>query len=368
MANKVSQRAVRSKHELQKAESDALFHSIGEGAIVTDETGRISKINKAARKLLGFNERELLGEWYPGAIVAEDEDGQPIPNIERPMTKVFLSGETVNAKVYFRRKDNTRIAVQLNVSPLLLDGVPIGAIEVFRDITKDLELEKAKDEFISLASHQLRTPATGVKQYLGMILEGYAGKITQQQITMLKRAYDSNERQINIVNDLLRVARVDAGKVRIRKESIDIIQLTKDIVDEQSHKFKALNQHIVIRYKEKALYVPIDTQRMRMVIDNVIDNASKYTFQDKQITVSIFQKGDFAVLEVEDEGVGIRQKDLSKIFQKFSRSHNILSLSVGGTGLGLYWAKKIVNLHGGTITVSSIVDRGSCFKITIPMH
>lgn len=350
----------------KKAESDALFLSIGEGAIVTDEQGKISRINQAALDILGYEAHELIGKWYPSAVVAEDENYQVIPNIDRPITNVFLTGKTISTRVNYRRKDGSRITVYLTVSPVILDGEPIGAIEVFRNITREVELEKAKDEFISLASHQLRTPASAVKQYAGLMVQGYVGPLTDEQLMIAQTIYDCNERQLTIVNDLLRVAQVDAGKVKISLAEVNITRVIKEIIDEQASKFAMRQQKVIYQPASSAIKVRVDPQLMRMVIENIIDNASKYTPDHKTIEVRVQVKKDAVTIAIKDEGVGIDKKDIEQVFQKFSRLPNPLSSSVGGTGLGLYWAKKIVDLHGGQIKVSSKPNEGTTFTIYIP--
>ncbi|MBA3758113.1 PAS domain S-box protein [Candidatus Saccharibacteria bacterium] len=229
-------------------------------------------------------------------------------------------------------------------------------------------LNNAKDEFISLASHQLRTPATGVKQFIGMLLENYFGELTEDQRTMLDYAYESNERQLEVINDLLKVAQVDAGKVVLAKEKHDISDMLEDIMQEQRAQFAKRKQRVVLDRPTEAIFAPVDVRRMRMVVENLIDNASKYTPEGKRITVSINQtkSGEFVTIKVKDEGVGIAEEDISKLFQKFSRLDNPLSIQVGGTGIGLYWAKKIVDLHGGNITIKSISGEGSTFIVKIP--
>ena len=349
-----------------KAESEALFTSIGEGAIVTDKHGNVSRINLAALDILGCTAAEVMGKWYPNVIRAEYEDGTAIPNLDRPITRVFLTGKVVKDRLYYRRKNNTRITVDLNVAPVLIDGHPSGAIEVFRDVTQEVALEKAKDEFISLASHQLRTPATGVKQYASMLIEGYAGKLKPAQMAMLHSIYDSNERQITIVNDLLKVAHVDAGQVMIEKKTADIIQLLQDVINEQQHKFTARHQKIIFTHDDDSLQAFLDTKNIRMVFENIIDNASKYTPENKTITIAVSRLPRKVDVVIQDEGVGIEAKDIPKVFQKFSRVNNPLSILVGGTGLGLYWAKKIVVLHGGTIKVKSVLEHGTTFTVSIP--
>lgn len=227
-------------------------------------------------------------------------------------------------------------------------------------------LNKAKDEFISLASHQLRTPATGVKQFIGMVLEGYAGDISPEARTFLEKAYESNDRQIAIINDLLQVAQIDAGKVSLHIQPTNINDIIQSVIQEQQSKFDERRQTIHYSPAKRPLNALADPERLRMVLDNLIDNASKYTPEGKSITIAASGKNDTVVITVQDEGVGIDPIDHDKIFLKFTRLDNPLSNHVGGSGLGLYWVRKIIALHGGTVTVNSTVGEGATFTVSLP--
>lgn len=229
-----------------------------------------------------------------------------------------------------------------------------------------MALNQAKDEFISLASHQLRTPATGVKQYLAMLLQGYAGDLTPGQEMFVQTAYESNERQIRIVNDLLQVARIDAGKVQLHRSSTDVVRLVKNVLNEQASKFAERQQTVYFVAKTPQLKASIDADRIRMALDNILDNACKYTEPGKSIRVSVRGTEKTVSLIVKDQGVGMGQADVETIFHKFSRLNNPLSAASEGSGLGLYWADKIVGLHQGTIKVKSVPGEGTTFTITLP--
>ncbi len=352
----------------EQAKAAALFSSIGEGAIVTDAAGRISDVNPVAAQLLGYEESELVGAWFPSIIVAEDGGGNVLSNLDRPITRAFMSGTSVTARTYYRRKNGSRMPVSLTVSPVKLHNKPVGAIEVFRDISRELALEQAKDDFISIASHQLRTPATGVKQYVGMVLEGYVGEMTDKQKTLLTKAYESNERQLKIIDDLLKVARIDAGHIALHLTDIDIVQLVQDVLYEQVTKVKAKNQKLKFSHDDEKIMLQADAARLRMVLENMIDNASKYTLEGKTITARVKRQSRTVTIAIEDEGIGIAKKDISKIFRKFTRLDKEQPLTADGSGLGLYWAKKIISLHGGTIAVSSQPQKGSVFIVKLPLR
>lgn len=355
-----------ARNEYRRAESDALFLSIGEGAILTDQLGNISRINNEALRILGYKTEEVVGRWYPDIVVVEDEHEKIIENIDRPITEVFMTGKTVFRRAFFYRKDGTKVAVALTVSPVLVNKKPIGAIEVFRDITEELRLDKARDEFIALASHQLRTPATGVKQYAGILLQGYAGKLSDEQMVMVKTIYESNERQITIINELLRIAQLDAGQITLKKEKTDITQLIREIIKEHDAVLQSRSQIITINCPDTPLLADIDTAHMRMALENIIDNSSKYTPPNKKIFISTSRVASGVKVEVKDQGVGMDNKEIDQIFDKFVRLDNPLSTKVGGTGLGLYWVKKILDLHGAKLIVKSARGKGSTFTITIP--
>lgn len=229
-----------------------------------------------------------------------------------------------------------------------------------------IELNRAKDEFISLASHQLRTPATGVKQYLGMVLEGFVGQLTDAQRNILEKAQESNERQLSIVSDLLKVAQVDAGKVRLRKTNVNMMNLIRDVMKEQHSIFEARKQKVVFEPSKPDVELFVDEDTIRMVVENIINNASKYSGENKTVTIKTSETNEEMQIIVIDNGVGIKQQDQTKLFEKFSRIDNPLSTQVGGTGLGLYWAKKIVDLHNGDITFMSQVNEGTQFTIHLP--
>jgi len=230
-----------------------------------------------------------------------------------------------------------------------------------------IEINRSKDEFIALASHQLRTPATAVKQYVGMILEGYAGDLTPEQNKFLQSAYESNERQIQVVNDILRVAKLDLKKITLKRAETDISKLMESILNDMASLMENRDQILKYDVPKEPVSAFIDTEYIRMAIGNIVDNASKYTPPGKTITaiVTAVPAGRILV-SIHDEGVGIAKEDTDKLFKKFSRIHNPLSVKVGGTGLGLYWSKEVVHLHGGSIDVESELGIGTTFKVFLP--
>jgi len=227
-------------------------------------------------------------------------------------------------------------------------------------------LSDAKDEFVSLASHQLRTPATAVKQYLSMLDQGYAGKLTEEQTSMLGVAYKNNERQLEIIEDLLRVAKVDSGKVYKEVSLCDIASLIESVIEELSVLFKSRKQVVVFEKPKISINAYIDPKLMRMVFENLLDNAGKYSQENTTVDITIHKDKKYVIITITDHGVGIRKIDQPKLYKKFSRINNPLSIAVPGTGLGLYWVEKIIELHQGEIKVTSKINKGTSFAIYLP--
>jgi signal transduction histidine kinase len=230
---------------------------------------------------------------------------------------------------------------------------------------KERDVQNAKDELLSLASHQLRTPATGVKQYMGMVLQGYAGDITPQQKEFLEKAYESNERQLHIINDILHLAKLDAGRIVLSKTNFDMSELLLSVLDEQTQSAQEGGITVIKRIPKK-LDAYADAHMMRMIVENLVSNAIKYTNPEGKVTVALKSTKEGVVLTVRDTGVGIDDNDLDKLFKQFSRVANERSHLVSGTGVGLYLVKNLIELHGGTIDVVSHVGKGTTFTLALP--
>lgn len=257
---------------------------------------------------------------------------------------------------------------------ILSDGEPVlnraGKVTkvygTVHDITDLKQLDIARKDFVAIASHQLRTPASSVKQYIGMLLGGYAGTMTETQAKMLQTAYESNERQIIIVNDLLYVAQLDSGNLHMKPEIIDLVSLLHGIIEELMPQYMASEQSITFNTRFRHLYCKVDPSLIRMVIENIVDNARKYSQPETQIAISLSHTNNQIRIAIADSGVGMSADDTKKLFQKFTRIDNPLSSIAGGSGLGLYLAYKLVAMHGGKIKVTSRLGKGSTFTILLP--
>lgn len=349
--------------EKSKLRYKAIFDSNTIGICIIDAEGKIHEVNDRFLNMLGYSRRAVEGKMLWDAIT-------PLQyrKTDKAKLKSLLRSEEARPweKEYIR-KDGKRTPVLVGL--VKIPGPEDLFVKFAIDTTQEhnlLQLNQAKDEFISLASHQLRTPATGVKQFLGMLLQGFVEELSSRHKDLLQLAYESNERQIQIIDDLLKVARVDAGRVSLDKENTDLVDMINGIIEEQRSNFSKRNQKIRLSASKEKIVAKVDKQKIRMVLENIIDNAGKYTYPNKTITITLRELKDSVIIKVADQGVGIPEADLGKIFNKFSRLNNKLSVAAGGTGLGLHWAKRIVDLHKGQIKIKSEVDKGSEFTVILP--
>lgn len=256
------------------------------------------------------------------------------------------------------------------LASIVLAGVVwllISSREFLLNRQKQQEVQSAKDDLLSLASHQLRTPATVVKQYVGMLLQGYGGELTQKQTGMLKHAYDSNERQLLIINQLLYVARLDAGRITLHNEKTDIRELLDQVFHEQLVESRQRHQKLFYRQPKKPVVAEVDPQYFHMAIDNLVSNAVKYTPEKGSITLAVRKSANEVQVSVQDNGIGIDEERQKMIFDKFTRLENEMAADVSGSGIGLYLTDQIVNLQGGHIEVKSTPGNGSTFTVHVPL-
>ncbi len=351
----------------QQAEAEALFTSIGDGAISTDEFGRITRVNPAAQYLLGYDAAELLGAWFPRRITAVTFDESPVNLIDRPITKAFLTGKPISEKLYYRRKNGQKLPVAVTVSPILLNGKPLGAIEVFRDITLEQEVDRMKSEFISLASHQLRTPLSAIKTYTHMLYDGYMGELNTAQKKSLNTVIGASNRMNELISTLLNITRMESGTIAVTPKSVRIDSVADDVVKELSLMASSKAIKLAVNVKPKTgISLTTDALILKEVLTNLVSNAIKYTPEKGRVNVSLYTEQGNVVAEIRDSGWGIPKFSQDQIFSKFFRAHNIVKRETTGTGLGLYLVKGLIDALGGRIWFTSEEGKGTSFFFSLP--
>jgi PAS domain S-box-containing protein len=371
--------AEKQKIESQHAKDKALLLSVGDGLIVTDEHGVVELINPAGEELLQWSAADIVGKRMADVVALYNAHDQLLTAEHRPVYRtLFERKKSLVVHGKYLKKDGTKLPVVITTSPIVVGTKILGAVEVFRDVTKEEQIDKAKTEFISLASHQLRTPLSTINWYCEMLLAGDAGPLTKEQRDFLTEAYQGGRRLVGLVNALLNVSRIEAGSFAVDPEEVDLIKLIKSVITE-SQPLAKNKQLTVTLQKEKIPVLMLDSHLTLMIVQNLLTNALKYTPRQGSVKVSveIVKKGaqlagkkvhhDAVMLQVKDSGIGIPTQQQADIFQKMFRADNARKSDTEGTGLGLYMIKSLIEHSNGSIWFESKEGKGTTFFVLLPL-
>lgn len=359
--------AAKRQIEYEKVKDDAILESIGEGLIAVNNKKKIINVNRAAVKMLGWEPHELIGQPIH-VLPIETESGKVIPTKNRPTNIALKTGKTVSSTFYFHKKNGKKFPIAINVTPIRLGKKIIGAVDIFRDITKEAEINRAKSEFVSLASHQLRTPLGISKWYLEAIVkEKFFLNAPKTSKTYLNEVYVSIERLIDLVSDLLSVSRIDQGRIKDTPKLVDVSLIIERVTSEVNILAKKENITIEQRISPRIPPICIDPLRLQEVLENLITNAINYSKPGGKIIVFLNTDKKNLILSVQDNGIGISVEDKAQLFTRFFRAANAITKNPEGSGLGLYVIKSYVHAWGGKVTVQSMPGLGSTFIVTLPL-
>jgi PAS domain S-box-containing protein len=355
-----------------KAKDEALFANIGDGIVSTNQDGVITMVNDSALNMLGYSREEIVNKPVTGAFELVDEHDSSISLSERPMVLALSTGLKTKTPLgktyYYLRKDGTKFPANITVTPFVLNGKIVGVVEVFRDVTLEKEIDRMKSEFVSLASHQLRTPLSTIGWYAEMLLSGDAGKLNAEQKTFLDEIYKGNQRMVELVNSLLNVSRIELGTFSVDPEMADVKEIAETVFDELKPQILQKQLEITKSYDPKLGKISLDTKLFRIVLQNLLTNAIKYTPEKAKVGIAIKKRKEDILFSVSDTGYGIPKKDQEKIFTKMFRADNVKAKDTSGTGLGLYIIKSIIEqASGGKVWFESEENKGTTFYFTLPL-
>ncbi len=328
-----------------------------DGILVFDEENRLSLANLQIEKFFGARREDVIGKTILGL--------NQVLSL-RPLVSFLRTEIKKVVKKNLEIKEN--FILEITMIPMASGEENIGTLVVLRDITREKFIDRAKSEFVTLAAHQLRTPASAVKWALQTLLEGDIGDLNKKQKELIKETYETNDKAIKLVTDLLNVAQIEEGKYLSDMALSDIKEVIQSLIDDRRKEIEQKKLNFEFKKpKEQLPKVMIDTIKMKIAIGNILNNAIKYTPSGGRIIISL--KGNEKEIEIQiiDTGLGILQYEQEKVFTKFFRGVNIKKIDTEGTGLGLYIAKNIVEAHGGRIWFESEEDRGTTFYLTIPV-
>lgn len=349
---------LRQREENEKEKTLAIITHLVDGLVFFDAFDRVSLVNP--RLELFFNLGRGDAQKFAGRKFS---DFIKIPALS-PLADVLGAAlKDISREEIIIDKNK---AFEVSVSAVSGQRGKIGTILIIHDISREKMVEKMKTEFVSIAAHQLRTPISAIKWTLRMLLDGDLGAINEEQREFLDKTYKSNERMINLINDLLNVTRIEEGRYLYNMEIADVGNVVASLISGYEDIARRKNLKMIFEKSPVPPPVKVDLEKIKLVISNLIENALKYTPASGKISISVNEDNGGVAVRVRDTGIGIPSDQQDRIFTKYFRSPNAVKAETEGTGLGLFIAKNIVEGHGGQIGFSSEDGKGSSFYFTLP--
>ncbi|MEA2113397.1 MAG: ATP-binding protein [Patescibacteria group bacterium] len=346
--------------EWEKNKTRAALVSLTDGLIVFNKEENIVLVNPEAERVLNIKEKEIVNKKIDQVAGSEN------------LNKLY---KTLNQKIKWTGQKYELVLgellkrfFQVSITPVVVGNKTIGLMVILHDITREKEIEQLKTEFVSIAAHQLRTPLSAIKWTLRMILDGDVGKLSQEQSDFLERGYQSNERMIVLVNDLLNVARIEEGRFVCNLSPHSLEKIIEKTIDDLSAIIQKKN--IKLLFEKPKGYSPnvnIDKEKIMLVIHNLMDNAVCFSRRGEKVVISVKYDKINAEVMVKDSGIGIPVSQHNRIFSKFFRAENAVRLETEGTGFGLFICKNIIEAHHGKIWFESEENKGTTFWFTLPI-
>jgi two-component system sensor histidine kinase VicK len=380
--NKAAPRAggVDSSLRDEKLKSNIILNAIDDGVMLIDEQGIIRLFNPAATIITGWNNDEAEGLDWKLVFKMVDKKGEPINSEEVPIEKVFRQGQTLRDNAAnLMTKSNKSIALSISVSPLMGEDKKVtGVVAIFRDVSQERQEESQRAECISTASHEMRTPVAAIEGYLSLALNEKVATIDNKARDYLEKAHASTQHLGALFQDLLTSAKAEDGRLTNHPRVVEIGAYLEQLA--QDMKFSAEKKGLFMEFTASSnaqavdatshvvrplYYAQVDPDRLREVITNVFDNAVKYTDTGK-IIIGLTGNDQVIQFYVKDTGPGIPAEDIPHLFQKFYRVDNSATRTIGGTGLGLFICRKIIELYDGRIWAESELGSGTTFFVNLP--
>ena len=340
--------------------------SIGDGVIILDKNGDILNYNKALSNILGYNKStNLTGLSVLSLLCPTDRYGTPITKNKSALFESINKGKKIiNATRQFVKKDGSFIWATITTTPLNYDGKNIdGAIITIRDITKQKQQEEYRADFAHIASHSLRTPLGNVMWAIEYLISANSEPLSDKQKGYLNDCYETLKNMNRLVNDLLSISNLPYKKIRPNREKIDLLKIYSKVHNDLQYYAKAHNVELVMEYKDKQCLIKADKSHVRNILQNIIENSIRYSFDKTNIKINFKKEGKNIIFSCTNQGIGIPESKKKFIFSKFFRAGNAVNKEGDGTGLGLYITQGLVNLNKGKIWFESEENKETTFFI-----
>jgi len=358
------------KEQEEASRSQAILEAVADGVVVTGPDNRITFLNTSATAILGLESDNVIDQsldTFGGIFGKAASTWMQTINDWSNDPASYQVGDSYAEQIEL---EDGRIAL-VHLAPVILQNDFLGTVSIFRDITHEVEVDRLKSEFVATVSHELRTPMTSIRGYVDILLMGAAGALNENQTHFLSIVKNNTERLNILVNDLLDISRIEAGRVTLSPQPLDLRDVAEDILADILRRSQEENKPMAFSL-DAAKELPRvrgDAERVRQILGNLVDNAYHYTPENGQITVHLHSaNGSEVQVDVEDSGVGISKEDQARIFDRFYRGEDPLVLATPGTGLGLAIVRQLVEMHGGRIWLESGGEgEGSIFSFTLPV-
>ncbi len=346
----------RTEIETERDRTLTIINSFADGLIILNEKDKIFSINPQAEKMLGLKAGKLINKTIYS--MSDFINAVPIVSVLNDGLNNIYNKEIILSK---------DVIYELSVIPLKLTKKDIGHLVVLHDVSREKIVDRTKSEFVSLAAHQLRTPLSIMNWSMSMLKKGDFGKLNKDQKEVIDRAFETNESMVSMVNNLLNITRIEEGKYIYETSLVDMKELINSVLNNYQHLIK--NKKIIIEYKEpKDLpKIQVDSEKIKIAIQNLIDNAIKYSHIGGKIIITLKNNGKNIEFIMQDFGIGIPKDQSSSIFNKFFRSDNAKKVDPNGTGIGLFLTENIINAHRGIIWFESEEEKGTSFHFSLPI-
>jgi PAS domain S-box-containing protein len=356
--------------------SEVVINAITDGVIALNGQGIIQLINPAAQQLLGWPKHDAINLSYKSILKMLDTKTQPVTDANDPVAQAIAANKTIkNDSFSLETQAGKTFLASVSVSPVGQLGN--GVIIVFRDITTEKSDERQRAEFISTASHEMRTPVASIEGYLGLALNPATATIDEKARDFITKAHESAQHLGRLFADLLDVSKADDSRLKNDPKVVDIVPFVHDIVEGLTP--KATEKDLRVLYKpmpsgdgtvnntriNPVFYANVDNDHLREIVQNLVENAIKYTLKG-DVVVDVTGDNEHVVISIADTGIGIPREDQAHLFQKFYRVDTSDTREIGGTGLGLYLCRRLTETIGGRIWVESEYKRGSTFYVELP--
>ena len=354
---------LRAQQE-EYSKSQAILESIGDGVVFHDPEGKVLLVNPAAARILGSRPETLQGQDVRTLLAVFEESGQKA--MRRAMEAVLQTREPRTVQTTVEPEERV---VSAHLAPVVTQGDEmLGVVTVLRDITKEIEADRAKSEFISTVSHELRTPMTSIKGYTDLLLMGAVGELNPQQHHFLEVIKSNADRLTGLINDLLDISRIETGRLRLDLQPMQVREVIEEVVGSLRGQAEAKGLWVRVEVPQGLPAVMADRDRITQVVLNLMDNAVRYTPEGGEVSVRVELADEALLVHVQDTGIGIAPEEQGRIFERFYRSEDARVQETEGTGLGLAIVKSLVEMHGGRVWVESELGKGSTFSFTIPLR